>query len=783
MNTGALGTKGRLVTWLIATLMGTAATSASAQESSIQAVPDSGITAQLQEVIVTAEKRASRAQDVPISLTALTGAELEARGIVNLDDIMQTVPGVALTSMGPGQTEYTIRGMPSSGAFAATVGFYLDDVPVTPPAAAQNGHVAIDPDLYDLERIEVLRGPQGTLYGAGSMGGTIKLITNRPALDRFAASAMIDGSETHHGGLNSNLNGMLNIPLVPGALAVRVVATDRHTSGWIDRIVLGDFPLPTNPLPQCQPFYGCTRGNVLASPILQDYPRSNAEALKGVRATLRYQATERLSLTGMAFYQRIDQSGLSFFDSPPGTEAHYQAFNFPEPFSDTFHLYNLSADYSSPTVGVTSVTSYWTRAQLEDQDVTEAIQSLFALPSFYPADGGAGPVGYLEIDDTREMSQEIRLTSVENRALQWLLGFFYSDYHSGGSQDSLAAGLIPLFGTPNLFSDLSPSRMIQTAEFGQLSYSVTPRWKLAMGLRYFHYTERSTETSSGLATGSLSPVTIHVAGRNSGLNPKVTLSYEPTGDILVYADAAKGFRPGAGERPVPTSGADSCLSDLEAIGRTSSPTQYGPDQVWSYELGEKLGLLDRRLTVDSAVYSERWSKVQQSIALPCGFGYVDNVGTNKIWGGELELNARIGAHWIVSQSAGYTHPTVSGTIQGTGLQPGQNLLYVPTYTASTVIGYTRPLGDVAWVTKATTTLVGPSQELAYSLVNVPGYDLTNVRTGVVGAQWSAFLFVENATNKQAFLTYASNYALQFPSANRVATGQPRTVGVSANYRW
>ncbi len=736
---------------------------------------------QLEEIIVTAEKRATRIQDTPISVTAISGVDLDAQGVADIDDAARGIPGVALTTGGPGQTEYTIRGMPSSGAAVATVGFYLDDVPMTAPSGAQNGHVVIDPNLYDLNRIEVLRGPQGTLYGSGSMGGTIKLVTNQPELSAFAVSAKADGSNTSGGSLNGDLNGMLNIPIIEGKLALRVVATDQHTSGWIDRIVLTNFPLPINPEPQCAPFAGCNRGNVFSSPVAKDYHNVNDVDLKGVRGSLRYQAAEQFSITASAFYQTISQNGLSNFDNPPATDAHYQPFDLTEPFSDTFRLFNVVADYALPAFSLTSATSYWLRSQSQQQDVSEAIQSLFDAPAFDVSAGGVGPIPYLEVDHTKQFSEEIRATSKDEGAFRWLFGVFYSDYHYEGDQYSAAAGLVPAFGTDNLFTAQFVNHLKQKAVFGEASYNLTTRVKATVGLRAYWYTQDGTNTTSGIASGNVTPVTINLAANNSGLNPKFTLSYDVVRNLLIYATAAKGFRPGAGNQHIPTSGAVSCLSDLEALGKTSAPTQYGPDTVWSYELGEKATLFDNRMTVNSAVYYERWSKVQQSIALQCGFSYIDNVGTNSIWGGEIEINAKLTPSWSLEQSAGYTHATVTDTQMGSGLAPGQKLLGVPTYTASTSLVYSRPIGHYTFVARASNVLVGSSQDLTYVLNNVPGYDISRFRMGLRGDSWSGFLFVDNLTNKQAFLSDTSNYALQFPSVNRVATNQPRTVGLTFEF--
>jgi outer membrane receptor for ferrienterochelin and colicin len=218
---------------------------------------------------------------------------MQSRGITDFTALAADTPGISMRTNGPGQTEFEMRGMTSSGGNSPTVGFYLDDVPMTSPAAAQNGKVVIDPTLYDLNRVEVLRGPQGTLYGSGSMGGTIKLITNQPNLTEFQGSVQTILSGTDGGGFNHNENGMLNLPLIENQLALRIVASQADTSGWIDRIVLGDFPQPTNS--------GLTRGNVLAAPIIADYKGSNAEQLVGTRVTLTWKPTDELTITPSIF--------------------------------------------------------------------------------------------------------------------------------------------------------------------------------------------------------------------------------------------------------------------------------------------------------------------------------------------------------------------------------------------------------------------------------------------------------------------------------------------------
>src|SRR4029077_7693039 len=262
-----------LAMWAAATAGAAAADPAG---STVTAGPAGGDV--LQEILITAEKRASTVQDTPISMTALSGDLMREQGIASLNDVIQAVPGISVRTAGPGQTELEMRGLSSSGGAAPTVGFYLDDYPLSPPAAALNGKVVVDPDLYDLNRVEVLRGPQGTLYGSGSMGGTLKLVTNAPQLNSFQASAEAIASGTDGGGFNRGGSFMLNVPLVNDALALRVVLTDKVTDGWIDRVVLGQqFPLPTNAGP-CGPGWpGCTRGDVTAVTAQQVVPRVNWE--------------------------------------------------------------------------------------------------------------------------------------------------------------------------------------------------------------------------------------------------------------------------------------------------------------------------------------------------------------------------------------------------------------------------------------------------------------------------------------------------------------------------
>ena len=274
---------------------------------------------QLEEIIVTAEKRESTVQTTPISLTAVTGADIQDRGLANLDNLVQSVPGVSMRTSGPGMGEFEMRGIASTGGNSPTVGFYYDDVSLTSPSASNEGKIVISPALYDLNRVEVLRGPQGTLYGSGSMGGTIKVVPNAPNLNAFDASAQATFGDTDHGGFDHAENAMVNLPFGGGLAAVRIVGSYAHDAGWVDRVVVapGEFPAPN----------GSVRGNVLAAPIANHYHDVNDVERTTVRVSALIKPIEGLSITPSFFYQKLSAGGLPYIDSTPGTDAHYQPFD------------------------------------------------------------------------------------------------------------------------------------------------------------------------------------------------------------------------------------------------------------------------------------------------------------------------------------------------------------------------------------------------------------------------------------------------------------------------
>ena len=737
-------------------------------------------TEQLQEIVVTAQKRESTVQTTPLSITALTGQDLVDRGITDIAAIVQSVPGVSMRTSGPGQTELEIRGLTSSGGNSATVGFYLDDIPLSAPASAQNGKVVIDPNLYDLNRVEVLRGPQGTLYGSGSMGGTIKLVPNAPNPSAFDASAQVilggtDGGDT----LNHTENAMVNLPLAD-TMALRLVASSEVLSGWIDRIVVAqpDFPAPVN---------ATTRGNVAAAPVAESFKDVNDENLRSVRASLLWKPTDRLSIEPTFMYQEITQGGLNLIDSQPGTKTQYQPYNSPEPFEDRIDIGSVNVQYHFDWADLTSTTSYWRRDENLRQDGTEEIATVLGAP-IYPADGGAGqnfPTS-LEDDKSRQYSEEVRLTSSGHSDFKWLVGYFYQDFESD-FDEFVNTPFTAIPGTiPNAFTQFQPTQILQNSFFGEASYTFLQKFTATAGLRRYYYTGSvNTAVSGWLSSSGTDAINHYSTGeRDQGVTPKFNLSYQLDEDLLLYSTVAQGFRPGGGNQPIPTAGAlgTQCLANLQAIGLNAAPLGFKPDKVWSYELGEKFRSGDGRMTINSAGYFENWQHIQQNIPLECGFPFTGNAGDAHIYGAELEINAVLVQGLVASVNGSWNHAEyIANAVPTTTID--ERLQEVPELTAAASLNYRHGITDgLAFIGRVENNYVGSRIDTTAQANYLPSYDLTNIRAGVEGSNWTAALFANNVTNRLALLTNSPAINVNVSTFNRTAVEQPLTFGIDLTYR-
>ena len=772
------------------------------------AVPESASSPdQFAEVVITAQKRASTVQETPISITAVSGDDLQSRGVSSLASLAQGTPGVSLKTEGPSQTEIEMRGMTSSGGNSATVGFYLDDIPLAGPASAQNGHVVIDPDLYDLNRIEILRGPQGTLFGSGSMGGTVRLITNQPNLTRFQSSAQSVLSGTEGGGFNHKDNFMINVPLIDNTLALRVVGSEDYTSGWIDRIVANPFPLVGgDPV-------GTARGDVQGAPITKQYPGSNAYQIYAVRATLLWKPTENLSITPSYFHETSTQNGISAYDSDPGTLAHYQPFDIAEPLTDSLTTFSLNVNYSFPTFDVTSSTARWTRNSTQVEEASEAFNnpleeltynSNVGLPNpgYYGATG-SGPEHGMEIDPSHQLSEELRLASTGNGRASWVAGLYYSDFSSvwnfNGTTPNFSSfmdlGTLAPATTPNWFDAYSPTSLKQYAGFGDATYALTDALKVDVGARVNHYDYRFSSCISGWgsANGAATPsCSGRIALSSTNFNPKFNLSYTFSPDLMAYATVSSGFRPGGGNAAYPTTGA-AWGGAFQQQGYTSGkwPSTYSPDRVVSYELGEKARMLDHRLTVNASVYYEDWRHIQLE-AYPNDWALNINGNYAHIYGADIDAFADLGRGFQLEVAAGYLYEYLDGGPHWV-IAPVHRMPEVAPESGTVALNYATALGGSYTLTaRLEDTFTGARYSIAFpnpyeftgTYIQLPSYDLVNFRVGVKFRDtWSATLFVNNLTNKHAELESMFTENEPQPDFTRIETNQPLTAGVDLTYRF
>ncbi|HVW71060.1 MAG TPA: TonB-dependent receptor [Steroidobacteraceae bacterium] len=736
----------------------------------------------LQEVTVTAQRFLSTVQNTPISLTAVTGDQLDAAGITNIEDLAKTVPGLSMRSAGPGQTEYEARGLTSSGGSAPTVGFYLDDIPLTPPTSSQTGKVVIDPNLYDIDRIELLRGPQGTLYGAGSMGGTVRLITNAPKLNAFEGSVQGTLSDTEGGSGNGSGSFMLNAP-VGDTLAVRVVGTDSHRSGWIDRVVLNPFPQEGS----------SSRGDVLNAPLQNVVHNVNTEDLASLRGSILFQPNDDFSIVARVLYQHMHMGGYDEFDDPPGSAhmATFAPFDIAEPVKDWVHLYSLTATWNLGFADLTSTSGYFQRHETQTQDASESISWFSATSSPYPY----FPTPYSETDITRQASEELRLSSRGDGRLRWVTGAFYSDDSADWDEYGASNGAAFLALEPDgvVFNGDLYNRVRQYALFADGSYKITDQWKFETGLRWYRYETISSNVSNGYFSPPPAPAQEFSISQH-GFNPRFDLSYAPNANLTTYLSASKGFRPGGPPGP----------DFAPQCGGGQTPA-YSPDSVWDYELGEKAKLFDNWLSINADVYYIKWSSVQETVALPCGYTYEANAGDGRTYGPELEISAKLSREWSVTASGSYTdakinHPTSAfvaavltnptpGGIPGCPSVSSCSsipILNVPKDQASLSLVYsTNVLNGYQLTARVSDQYVGQAYDQAYAFgLVLPSYNLVNARIGLGNDKWTTTLFVDNLTNRIAELT-TNNTQFQFniPQLVRISTNQPRTFGAEINFRF
>ena len=734
---------------------------------------------QLEEIIVTASKRSEDIREVPVSISVIRGEDLQQLHIADFTDLSQSVPGLSFTSQGgPGLSTLELRGI-SSAAGSATVGIYLDEVPVTIRNLLTLGNT--EPQFFDMNRIEVLRGPQGTLYGASSEGGTIRFISNRPDPNAWSSDVRSELSTTKHGGTNYLGSLVLNVPLVTGTVGLRIGVQHSTNSGYINQVA------PTN-------------GDVI-------YPGVNGVTTDVVRVLLEAKPNDALTITPALFYQRTAANDIdAYYLNPytdPGTGQVLPLGSLStaklvrEPGLDTLAVPSLTLVDQLGFAELTSVTSGFYRAFNRVQDGTVGDSTYFGgvLKGLgYNGLAVNALPGYIYIDNyNRAATEEVRLASpslgVHETGWTWLAGVYLSASEITVSDNEPIpgfnqtveniTGLPP--SAPSLFGATFPGddtyyslrtyREKEQAVFGEAKLAITESLKISAGVRYQRAQASLDRTADFFFNGG--PSQTSASSTDHAITPKIALTYDATTDVSLYANIAKGYRNGGPNRPIPTS---VCAGDLAAIGLTRAPATLDPDHLWNYEIGTKSRFFDNRVTFNLDAYLIRWSKIQQDVYLnTCGYDFYQNVGSARSYGSELEISARLTPHLSATVGGAYTHATFSDSVPSLGVTKGDAIEGAPVWNGSATLEYSGQLtaevtGFALWNYRGTGNSHGALSSSNPDYFR-PSYGADNVTIGIKYQRWEFTLFGKNVFNEQK--------TIQRPNIQSVVEGitlRPRTIG-------
>jgi iron complex outermembrane receptor protein len=739
-----------------ATLLQTSTTIAQVTTGTVSgSLADDSKGSEIPDIVVTARKTTERLQDTPMSIAVITADAIEKTGATTLEDLGRETPGLTIISAAPGQNTITLRGLSGNN----TVGFYLDDTPLSIGIgnAVQPTNFDMDPVLFDLDRVEVLRGPQGSLYGASSFGGTVRFITNQPNLTEEHVTAKVTSSDTDGGGPNEEADALINQPLIPGYLAVRAMMFDRNNSGYIDQY-------PTNPHNYLA---------VLPDPVDKDI---NTEQTFGGRIAIEAKPTDEFSATLAAYYQHMDLGAPFTFDAPPGTFSDpIQSRLVREPSTDQAQLYALTLQDDVHLVHLISSTSYMDRYVFNAEDDSKDLYFFFPQGAVYPSTLYAEAGNHNFVEEMR--------ASGEGGPVRGVVGLFYAHAVAYGTlnwptppQYEAAFGSEPVYYNWNDFLD------VQKAVFGELNIDLAPQLQAIVGDRLYQQSQRYTVYINGIFNGGVETPASSYSSEARGTTPKYGLSYHVTPDILTYTTVAKGYREGGPLYSFPST----CAEDLAALGLSTPPTAYRPDSIWNYELGAKSEWLEHRLSMNGAVYYIDWTNIQQTITLPtCGFDFVGNFGKASSKGGEFEMTYDPTRALKLTLGFSYNEAKLTSTIPGAAGQAGQTLEYAPRWMGAASAEYVRAIdadttaylrGDFSSTSREDASY--NSQSIYY---NIAGYSLLNLRLGVKHLAWTGSLFVTNALNRHAETELPLSNAVDLPTQRRIALKRPRTIGLDIRF--
>ncbi len=745
-----------------------AAESAEQAQDETAAAPEKVI----KEVInVTAQKRSEALEEIPMSVTVLAGDDLERQRVEDFRDLVAVVPGLSYTSSTPGVTRITLRGI-NTGGVASTVGVYVDDVPFGSSSGLANAAILSgDFDTFDLSRIEVLRGPQGTLYGASSLGGVLKYVPNRPNTDGFAARFQGSVESVEGGDVGYSLTGVVNIP-VSERFALRASGFYRFDDGFIDSI--GNNPIPS----LTDPANNIVDGTLVVDGI-DRLDRS------GARLSALFEPSDRFSLLLTAQMQKIESEAPRIVDSDPITLAPLNArpvqSRYHAQFSNTdYEIFSATLDWDLGGATLQSVTSVSTLNQDLQTDAAIAAGLTGGLPlasvvTLFFGDPAARPLSVIfpsEVNTDR-VTQELRLVSPQSEDFEWLLGVYYTDEDSSIAQQLLAVEA----GTDNIAADIPAladislvSNYEETAVFANATWHVSPRFDLSFGGRASSNDQVASQISDGILVGGLTAF----EDTRSSENP-FTFSLSPRFELdrrsSVYARVATGFRPGGPNVLPPGVPAD-------------VPSTYDSDRLTSYEAGFKTSSADGDVAVDLAAYYLDWEDIQL-LAVVNNFGINGNGGTAVSKGVEFTVNLRPTDGLLMSLNGAYTDAYLTqDTDPVVGGLDGDPLSWVPEWSFGVQGDYAWPVrGDAVAHVGGSIGYTGDrpadfsDRAADGSIRNIDSFVTVNLSAGVDFGGWNFEVFGRNLTDEGGITSIDSG---EFLPNGAIALGliRPRSIGVS-----
>lgn len=694
----------------------------------------------LQEVLVTAQKRQERLIDVPQSVSVLSSDTIAELGAVQFRDFASSVPGLSFKTGGAGYNQISLRGVTTGTEASPTVGIYVDEVPFgSSTAFAFAARFALDMGLFDVDRIEVLRGPQGTLYGASSMGGLLKYVTKQPDTKNFTADIQSGISDTHDGGVNYNASIVVNAPVISDTVAVRASLFESHDGGFIDNVELGQ----------------------------NDINRSN---VYGGRASLLITPTESLSINISGFLQNISRKGESTadydFTGVPLSGELNQVRGFAEQFDQKFRVASGTIVYDFDWAKLTSITSYQTVKSAWVDDLSGQFVPLLSSIGL----GSYGAVADAIALNTDKTTQELRLSSKETGLLEWVLGGFYTHETSCDCEDFLTKDLADSVVPNDLLNFALPTKFKEYAVFGDLTWHLTSQFEVTGGLRDAHNSQVFTQNATG-AFGAVSPT---IRSSENVLNYLGNASYHFSDHATAYLRYATGYRPGG----------PSIVERDPVTGAPSGPATFGADKLKSYEVGLKAETFDRRYGIELATYYIDWANIQLSTTVGSFGTFTNASGPAHIQGSELTLTARPIQGLTTSGAFAFQHAYLVDADPILGAAKGERLPNSPRFTAGLNADYVfiesglRPTvgGTFQYITDRMASF---NESTHFAQYRLPAYTSVDVRSGLVIAAEephpvSLQLYVHNLFDQRGQLAAQT----QFGKA-QVAILQPRTIGISA----